>query len=238
VTTTRASSFEYGGHVLPFRARFSARSTLSITVLPNGSIEVVAPDGTPEHEIRRRLRKRGHWIVRQRRYFDQFCPRTPDRRYIGGETHLYLGRQYRLKCVDADHEEVKLLGGYLCVMIGKRAAQQRVRALVEGWYQHRAHVKLRERFDAVLPKFERLVRSTPELWVRSMKLRWGSHTPAGRIFLNRDLIRAPTSCIDYVVAHELTHVVHPSHSIAFFRLLGSVFPDWQQRKERLERLLA
>jgi predicted metal-dependent hydrolase len=71
-----------------------------------------------------------------------------------------------------------------------------------------------------------------------MKTRWGSHTPTGRIILTYDLVRASTPCIDYVVAHELAHAVHPNHGAAFLRLLDSVMPDWRYRKERLERLLA
>jgi len=232
------ASFTYAGRVLPFRARFSGRTTLSISIMPDGAIEVIAPRGTSDDEIIRWLTKRGRWIVRQQRYFDQFRPRTPDRKYVVGETHLYLGRQYRLKRIEADQEDVMLRGNYLRVMVGKGAGPRRMRALVQAWYKARAQVKLRERFDTVWPKFDRLVTSTPELWLRPMKLRWGSHTPAGRIILNYDLIRAPTPCIDYVVAHELTHVVHPTHGPVFVQLLGTVMPDWQQRKQRLERLLA
>lgn len=231
-------SFTYAGHVLPYRVKFSGRGTLSISVLPDGAIEVIAPRGTTGHEVQLRLRKRGRWIVRQRRYFEQFQPRTPERKYVGGETHLYLGCQYQLKRIDAEREEVKLRSGLLCVMVRERAGSERLQELVKEWYRSKAEVKLRERFDATRRKFKRLIATTPELLLRPMKLRWGSHTPAGRIILNYDLVRAPSPCIDYVVAHELAHVVHPNHGAAFFRLLESVVPDWQHRKQRLERLLA
>ena len=89
----------------------------------------------------------------------------------------------------------------------------------------------------MLPKFNLLVLHPPKLLLRPMKLRWGSHTRIGRIILNYDLVRAPVMCIDYVVAHELAHVVHPNHGVAFFRLLDGVMPGWQTRKERLEHLL-
>ena len=108
-------SFTYGDHVVPYRAQFSARRTLSISVLPNGAVEVVAPLGTPEREIQSRLKRRAHWIARQPRYFSQFQPRTPERRFISGETHLYLGRQYRLKCTQGEAEKVTLHGGLLCI---------------------------------------------------------------------------------------------------------------------------
>jgi predicted metal-dependent hydrolase len=224
--------------VVPYSAQFSDRRTLSISVLPDGAVEVVAPIGTPEHEIQSRLRRRGRWIARQQRYFEQFRPRTPERRFVSGETHLYLGRQYRLKCISGDEEKVALRGGLLCVTMCRHAGPDRARELVMAWYRERARLKLRERYDATRPKFKRLIAAPPELVLRWMRMRWGSRTPRGRIILTYDLVRAPSSCIDYVVAHELAHVVHPNHGAAFLRVLDTVLPDWRTRKERLERLLA
>jgi predicted metal-dependent hydrolase len=71
-----------------------------------------------------------------------------------------------------------------------------------------------------------------------MSHRWGSYSKTGRVLLNPDLIRAPTACIDYVIIHELAHVVHPHHGAKFFDLIDAMMPDWKQRKERLERTLA
>jgi predicted metal-dependent hydrolase len=189
-------------------------------------------------EIENRLWKRKRWIVRQRDYFEQFRPRTPPRRYLSGETHLYLGKQYLLKRVEAEQEGVKLRSGQLWVLSPKGTPLPRVRELVDAWYRARAQIKLRERFEAMLPKFERVVDGRPELIFRHMKQRWGSHTSTGRIVLNFDLIRAPTTCIDYVIAHELAHVVHFNHSTAFVNLLQRIVPDWRSRKARLEQLLA
>lgn len=71
-----------------------------------------------------------------------------------------------------------------------------------------------------------------------MQKRWGSHTPSGRVLLNDALIAAPRDCIDYVVAHELCHVVEPNHSPGFLRILRRFMPDWERRKELLERSTA
>jgi predicted metal-dependent hydrolase len=91
-----------------YQIRFAARKTLAITVYPDFSIKIDAPNGTPREEIEARLRKRGRWVVRQILHFQQFRPRLPKRRYVGGETHLYLGRQYRLKLIKDASEGVKL----------------------------------------------------------------------------------------------------------------------------------
>jgi predicted metal-dependent hydrolase len=75
----------------------------------------------------------------------------------------------------------------------------------------------------------------PGFQVLAMKKRWGSHTKSGRVLLNESLITARRECIDYVIVHELCHVVEPNHSQRFFRLLRRFMPDWERRKELLER---
>jgi predicted metal-dependent hydrolase len=103
----------------------------------------------------------------------------------------------------------------------------------------RAHRVLQERFAAVVgPVAIALGIETPSLWICPMRKRWGSHTPSGRILLNDALIAARRDCIDYVIVHELCHVVEPNHSQQFLRLLRRFMPDWERRKELLERSTA
>jgi predicted metal-dependent hydrolase len=228
----------YSSHQLKYRLRFSARRTMAITVRPDGSIEVVAPKGANPSDVEARVRKRARWIVCQRLYFDRFLPRSKPRRYVGGETHLYLGRQYRLKLIRGDRNEVKLWGRFLVVALPTRANSRRVKELVRAWYQEKAKARFLDRFEAISPRFKRLgCRISPPI-VRRMSRRWGSYSKTGSVLLNPDLVRAPTACIDYVITHELAHVVHPHHGAKFFDLIETMMPDWQQRKDRLERTLA
>jgi predicted metal-dependent hydrolase len=94
---------------------------------------------------------------------------------------------------------------------------------------------LRERFDAAASVVAALDITQPGFQVLAMKKRWGSHTKSGRVLLNESLITARRECIDYVIVHELCHVVEPNHSHRFFRLLRRFMPDWERRKELLER---
>jgi len=73
--------------------------------------------------------------------------------------------------------------------------------------------------------------------IRKIPYRWGSLTPSKQIFLNRELIRAPLECIDYVIIHELCHLQHPNHSPAFYKMLAKILPDWEERKYKLEHTL-
>ena len=228
----------YSSHQLKYRLRFSARRTMAITVKPDGAIEVVAPRGTNVRDVEARVRRRARWIVRQRLYFEQFRPRLKPRRYVGGETHLYLGRQYRLKLIKSDRNEVKLKGGFLVVALPNRADYRRVRALVRAWYQGKAKAQFLDRFESITPRFAQLgCRISPPI-IRRMARRWGSYSRTGRVLLNPDLVQAPAACIDYVISHELAHVVYPNHGAKFFELIETMMPDWRARKDRLERILA
>ena len=228
----------YSVHKLDYRVRFSARRTLAITVHADGAIDVIAPKGTPRREVEVRIRKRARWILRQRLHFEQFRPRSPKRRYVGGETHLYLGRQYRLKLTRGKCDEVKVRGSFLDVTSPHHTTPSHVKRLVASWYREKAKAKLNERFDAIAPHLVRLGYTSSPPILRSMQRRWGSHNTTGRLLLNPDLIRAPTSCIDYVITHELIHVVHPNHGARFYELLDTLMPDWRSRKARLEKILS
>ncbi len=230
-------AIDYGSRRIAYTATFAKRSTMAISVLPDCTVEVTAPVGTDQGELERRLRKRARWVCRQIDHFQQFTPRTPPRRYVGGETHLYLGRQYRLKIVAADSERIRLIGGYFIVELPDRLDVNRIKGLLEGWYRSKADLRLRERFEHALPTFERLGCIKPLLRIAPMQRRWGSHSASGAITLNPDLIRAPMACIDYVVVHELCHLVEPNHGERFVSLLTRLLPDWKMRKQRLEQAM-
>jgi predicted metal-dependent hydrolase len=230
-------SIAYSVHSLDYQIHFAARKTLAITVYPDCSIKIVAPNGTRREEVEARLRKRARWVLRQLMRFQQFRPRSPKRRYVGGETHLYLGRQYRLKLIKETPEGVKLKGPFLIVSLPNPRNSQQVKRLVCDWYREKGKSRLTERFRAITPRFIRLGRTPPAPILRSMPRRWGSFSRGGRILLNPDLIRAPVACIDYVITHEMIHLIHPNHGPDFYDLFETLMPDWRARKQRLERVM-
>jgi predicted metal-dependent hydrolase len=153
------------------------------------------------------------------------------------ETHLYLGRQYRLKLRKGALEEVKLKGAFLHVT-APEYREPRVIRRRSVWYRDKGRARIAERFAMISARFVKMGCQPPLPIFRSMPRRWGSWSRSGRIFLNPDLIRAPSACIDYVITHELTHLIHPHHGPAFYELLETLMPDWRNRKQRLERTLS
>ena len=228
----------YGDRVIAFTVVRTARVTVGIHVHPSGAVEVRVPLGAGEGEVRERVRRRARWIARHQRRFAETVRPQPEKEYVNGETHRYLGRQYRLKVVASARgpraDRVRLVGRYLEVWTSRPADPARTRALLDRWYQAKAEARLRERFDLGCQALARYGVGRPPLVVRTMRRRWGSCTPSGRVLLNPRLVLAPTACVDYVVAHELCHLVHPHHGREFYALLSAVMPDWAERKAKLE----
>ena len=233
--TTEQYSVVYGGHRIDFAVVRRRRKTLEIAVEPDASVVVAAPLDAPTEAIAEKVRKRAGWVRRQQRFFAQFMPRTPERRYLAGETHLYLGRQYRLKVVRSGRPGVEMTRGFITVRTSEPEQPEVTQRLVEGWYRKQARAKFAERLEVSLARFPDSEAFRPAgLIVRKMDKRWGSMSPSGRLLLNRRLIEAPVDTIDYVIAHELCHMAEPHHGAAFYRLLDRVMPDWAGRKGRLE----
>lgn len=226
----------YGTETIRYEVRFLAsRQTLAIEVHPDSRVLVRAPVDYPAALIAARVQKRAAWISRQLDEFERYRPRTPARQYINGESHLYLGRQYRLKLLSDDATSVKLTRGQLLVALPGEPDPRRIKALLHRWYLDRARAVFSAVLDEALRHFNGV--GQPRLIVRTMTSRWGSLSRAGTMTLNLNLVRAPRRCIEYVVVHELCHTRHRDHDAQFFRLIGQVMPDWEQRKQRLETAL-
>lgn len=231
-------AFTYGKQQFDYSLIRRDRKTLAITVLPDMSIEVVAPTTADDEEIEKRLKRRAGWIRQQLLFFDQFQPRTPPRKYIAGETHLYLGRRYRLKIVQSAQEQVKLKRGFLEVHAHRPSRTDLVQNQVLTWYKDRASTYFRERLEQCVARFPDQTEFEPVgLIIRQLKSRWGSMTRAGRLVLNRQLIQAAPHEIDYVITHELCHRRFHHHGPEFYSLLNRVMPVWEKRKQSLERRL-
>jgi len=225
---------DYGTEHICFDVLYVKRKTMEIAVYPDRQVVFKAPIGTAWVDIERRAKKRVRWICKQILHFRQFEPRTPPRHYVSGETHLYLGRQYRLKVVQGDKDSVKLMRGRLAVTIKGQATPERVKNCLESWYRTKAREKMPVVFEPVMERFKRLGHDCPELQIRKMKKRWGSLSKKGTLTLNLSLICVPKECIEYVITHELCHLKLHDHSAGFYKLLDRLMPDWERRKRRLE----
>ena len=228
----------YGSHTITYDLNYSDRNTLDISVHPNKRVVVTAPMDTEPDAVEDRVKHRARWILKQQQFFNQFLPRTVERQYVSGETHLYLGRQYRLKIIPAETSAVKLIQGRIQIYTSHPEDTINNKQLLRQWYRDRASLKFSKRLELCLQPFQRRGYEQPDLYIRQLSKRWGSLTTKGRLLLNLDLIRASTHEIDYVITHELCHMVYHDHSTYFYDLLTRIMPDWKKRKLSLERRLS
>ncbi|MGN2375606.1 M48 family metallopeptidase [Sphingobacterium spiritivorum] len=228
-------SIAFGSTVIKYSFAHQERKSLSIKVYPDGSVKVAAPFDKTEIEIQNYLKKKAPWIIKQQREFLSYHPLTPARLYINGETHLYLGRQYKLRIETESINDVKLYRGHLIIYCCKKGD---AREILNKWYRERAVIHFNEMLDKTFPLFSKFKISKPDLQIRQMEKRWGSCTPNGKVILNPELIKAPKGSIEYVVIHELCHLIHHNHTKHFYDLQESLMPDWKKWKERLEHSLS
>lgn len=212
----------------------TSRRALRIDVRPTGEVVVFAPVGEELDEIRTRAHRKGSWIFAQIDTIAQRPKATPERRYISGETHLLLGRQYRLSVERSDDPQVRIDGGRMVIAARAPDNQPHCRRLVQAFYRLKAREVLRQRFNVLSELFMRRGLRRPHLIIRPMAKRWGSFTPKGRVILNTDLVRASPLLIDYVICHELAHGFFPDHGEDWRSMMEAFMPDWETRKEALE----
>ncbi len=227
-------SVVYGRKTIDFSLLYCDRKTMEIAVLPDSTVIVKAPVQSDIALIEKKIIKRARWIIRQLNYFKQFTPKTPDRCYVNGETHLYLGKQYRLKLEEGPENTVKLSRGFFHITCRSEPTPTAAKKLLNQWYSEKAQVQFVESMDRCWQKFKYLGIDKPRLSIMRMQKRWGSLSDKGTVTLNTDLIRAPKECIDYVVTHELCHLKYHDHSPEFYKLLDSVIPGWEKIKHKLE----
>lgn len=209
---------------------------IRIHVYPNGDVEIEAPDDKQPDQIRAAVQRRARWIFQHRNAAIAARRMALPREYVSGETHFYLGRRHKLIVHENSERpsEVKLLRGKFEVTlpVADRAA---VRRRLNKWYDVRADEYLRDKFFEISGRLN-WIEAPPPLKLLCMRTQWGSCSPVGVIYLNSALIRAPRHCIEYVILHELCHLVEHNHSKRFYELLSDHMRNWREAKRELDSL--
>lgn len=224
---------QYGTQTINFKLIKTKRKTLGITVYPDKQVVVKVPVAKSEKEVHDKLRKKAGWITRQLKYFDSLPSFVKQRQFVSGETHKYLGKQYRLKIIKSDEKRVLMQGGYIRISLSDTGDKKQVKTLLNSWYKKHAlkrfEIYLKECYSAV----KKYNIPYPKLQIREMKTRWGSCGSSGKITLNLNLIKHSSLSIRYVIMHELCHLKHHNHNDDFYKLLKKVMPDWGKQKYKL-----
>lgn len=200
---------------------------------PEGRVRVAAPLAVNDEAVRRAVIGKLGWIRRQQANF-LAQPRQGQREMIDGESHYFLGQRYRLHIVSVTRvSKIVLNKSRLELHMRPEATrEERERALQE-WYRAR----LKELVPPLLEKWQPVLGVKPAGWgVRKMKTKWGScNTEARRIWVNLELAKKPVQCLEYILVHELSHLLERRHNDRFRALMDQAMPQWELRREELNR---
>lgn len=227
---------QFGERRIPYRLHWADRKQLRITVSPDLAVEVYAPKSVDNMQVQKTVMKKAPWIAKTLDKLESYHPLPVPKKYISGETFIYLGRQYRLKVRKGKKQPAKLQGRFLWIQVKDGTGGESVKRVVEAWYRRQAEQAFQRYTQRCYEIASRHGVPEPSMTIRTMKRRWGSCSQAGRITLNVSLVLAPVHCIEYVIMHELCHLKVRNHGRRFYSLLTRCMPDWRRRKEILDRI--
>ncbi len=233
----RVSTIHLARGDLAFTLVRSDRRTLGITVTAEGEVIVRAPRRVAQARVLAFVDTRGDWIAKARARFAALPLRTSPPTFVEGETHLHLGQPYALAVETGLRLGVRLEGERIVLALHRPSDLARRAALMRAWRFAEARALYPARVAAQFAGFAARGFTLPPVTIRALQRRWGSMSRDGRMTLGLDLIRAPLACLDFVVAHELCHLVHFNHGPEFRALMDETMPDHAQRRAMLEAAL-
>jgi predicted metal-dependent hydrolase len=213
---------------LSFELRESPRRrTVEIAIERDGSLVLVTPPHIPHEELERIVEQRRFWIYSKLIKKESYRAPTGTKTYLPGEGFYYLGRSYRLRLVDTAKTPLQLYQSRFELV---RSQQHRGQEHFIQWYRTHLHPHLE---TTINPLINRVGASPRSLQVRELGYRWGSCSPRNDLYFHWRVAMLPRSMIEYIVVHELVHLIEPHHNRAFWDRVARILPDFSDRKHWL-----
>ena len=208
------------------------RKRSALIGLSGDGIKVTVPASLSESRIRDLVTKRTPWINRKLQEQSE-RPVTVPREFVSGETVAYLGKNYRLKVRRGESSSIKMRAGYIEVVVPENDADARssIRALITKWYKSHAATRLKDKTQ----RYSQIIGVSPNsISIKDYKSMWGSCSTKGDVSFNWRIILAPHSVVDYVVVHELCHMIEHNHSPKFWKEVERYIPEWRLQRDWLK----
>lgn len=201
---------------------------------PNGSIRLASPKEVSDETIRLYVVSKIGWIRKQqRRLLHQ--DREAARDYVERESHYFLGQRYLLRLVEKEAKPfVTISNKYLNLQVRPSITEEQKEEILSSWYRQR----LKELIPPLIEKWQRVMNVEVDDWgVKQMKTKWGAcNIEAKRIWLNLELAKKPFQCLEFIVVHEMVHLLERKHNERFVAYMNKFLPKWKTLKQELNRL--
>ncbi len=224
---------KHGQHEINFTVELRNRKTTSIQVHRDRTVRVLAPKFTSGRVLLKQVSERAEWIIKKQLEFSKLPSANPGQGFTEGENVSYLGKLFILHFVSGK-PSVHIANDSLVITAPESYDTDQKKKLLQKWYRKQSEIIFPRRLALCMKAVQAIgIKNTPELKSRVLKRSWGSCSAKGRINLNLELVSAPAECIDYVMLHELCHLIEQNHSPRFYKLVTRVCPDWKSRKKKL-----
>jgi predicted metal-dependent hydrolase len=204
---------------------------MHLSVLPpDGKVRISAPVNTKDETIRLFAISKIGWIKKQIDKFEN-QQRQTEREYVSGESHYVWGRRYRMEIRHNHRNNVEIKGTKLILTVREFSTTQQREKIMTEWYRK----QLKEKFPELVEKWEEIIGVKAEtIRVKNMLTRWGTcNTKDKRIWINLQLAKKPIECLEYVIVHELVHLLEKSHNSIFVDYMNKFLPEWRVTKDLL-----
>jgi predicted metal-dependent hydrolase len=205
------------------------RKTVSIFIERDGSVKVLAPSSTDDALIEAAVIAKQYQIFSKLAKWKELNSGKVERKYVNGQSFLYFGRNYMLEIVDEQDVPLKLSGAKFKL---SRSALQEADAVFKQFYKEKGLEKIKERLHLIQSKFQA---NPSSVKVLELQNRWASCTPSRALNFHWKCAMAPISVLDYIITHELVHLIHPNHSPAFWDELDKVMPEFRKHDDWLKK---
>lgn len=223
-----------GAEIIEYQINYSRRKTMAITIKGDGTIRVSAPKGTASGTVQEWVNSKSGWIEAKLAQVQMVNQQMPQRSYRAGETFNYLGqpRTLQLQTDNRLTRSVVRMGDNTLVIRGADCSPAAVKEALEARYRSAARLYIHQRVQHYQ---SRLGKIPGRITIRDQKTRWGSCSAKGNLNFNWRIMMAPPEIIDYLVVHELCHLVHLDHSPSFWNLVASILPDYKLHRAWLRK---
>ena len=222
------------GSEIRYEFKRSHRRSVVAKIRRDGVIEVKAPLLYRESDMLVFLNQHKRWIFN---HFDRLQNAdNQQKKYISGEIHHYLGKQYTLHVVESNKNSVFIEGNSLIINSKYPENPKYLEILLNKWYRNQAKTVFSNLLPPIIEKFRKYNVAPAKISIRDMRSRWGSCSRKGNISLNLQLIKLNENCIRQVMIHEMCHLVYFNHQAGFHALMDEMMPDWKLWKKDLKFL--
>lgn len=213
---------------IDYTVKYSDRKTLAIIVERDKSVVVRAPKGYDANKIENAVNKKRYWLYQKLNHPQKYSNNSKSREFVSGESFLYLGKMYRLDVVNDNINGIHFANKFII----SKNSQPSALELFTKWYRQRAK-------EIIIPKVKEYAKNLGvefnRILIKNLKYRWGSCSPKKNLNFNWRLIKAPINVLNYVIVHELAHLIEPNHNENFWNIIKVQIPYYNKAKEWLKK---